>query len=120
TLSMAELADAFKKCQARALVFILDCCFSGGASARVLADSPAARAVLTSFAEVTGEGRIIIAASDVDEPAYELPGSGHGILTKALVDVLTAGDEPVNLITAMRTVMDTVRAEASKIGKVQT
>ncbi|SAL80535.1 DEAD/DEAH box helicase [Caballeronia choica] len=36
TLSMAELGDAFKATRARAVLCILDCCFSGHAPARVL------------------------------------------------------------------------------------
>jgi uncharacterized caspase-like protein len=35
-LSMAALADAFKATRARAVLCILDCCFSGHAPARVL------------------------------------------------------------------------------------
>ncbi len=35
-LSMAGLADAFKATKARAVLCILDCCFSGQAPARVL------------------------------------------------------------------------------------
>src|SRR6266545_3154249 len=43
TIPMSELADRFKRSQAKAVLCILDCCFSGGAPARVLEDSPMVR-----------------------------------------------------------------------------
>ncbi len=36
TIDMAELAEQFRTCRARVVILILDCCFSGGAPARVL------------------------------------------------------------------------------------
>ncbi|HVQ36094.1 MAG TPA: caspase family protein, partial [Pyrinomonadaceae bacterium] len=43
TISMEELATRFRESRARVVICILDCCFSGGAPARVLDDSPIAR-----------------------------------------------------------------------------
>ena len=43
TIPMEELAEAFRTSSARAILCILDCCFSGGAPARVLEDSPVPR-----------------------------------------------------------------------------
>lgn len=40
TIPMQELADRFKGTQAGTMLCVLDCCFSGGAPARVLEDSP--------------------------------------------------------------------------------
>src|SRR6266700_3689417 len=45
TVPMQDLAEHFKRCQAKAIVCILDCCFSGGAPAKVLEDSPTPRAI---------------------------------------------------------------------------
>jgi uncharacterized caspase-like protein len=43
TISMDSLADAFKHSKARAVLLVLDCCFSGKAPARVMEDTPVAR-----------------------------------------------------------------------------
>src|SRR5258706_1356083 len=60
-LPMASLAEAFKATKARAVLCILDCCFSGHAPARVLETDarPRSAFVLTG---VYGEGRILLAA----------------------------------------------------------
>jgi replicative superfamily II helicase len=121
TISMKEIADSFKKCKAKKILFILDCCFSGGAPARVLEDSPIPRDISNPFNEFLGEGRVLLAASNYDEVAYETPGSGHGILTKALIDVLMSCDkEQVDILSAISEIMDLARANAQKLGVVQT
>src|SRR6185295_10072103 len=43
SISMEEIAVRFKSSKARAVLLILDCCFSGGAPARVLETSPISR-----------------------------------------------------------------------------
>jgi helicase len=40
TLAMADLARRFRESQAKTVICFLDCCFSGGAPARVLEDKP--------------------------------------------------------------------------------
>jgi helicase len=120
TVPMQDLAEHFKRCQAKAIVCILDCCFSGGAPAKVLEDSPTPRTIGNPLHDLAGKGRVIIAASNVDEPSYELSSTGHGILTKALLDTLQSTEDNVNLIVAMDTVMELVRSEAARIGYVQT
>ena len=57
-LSMATLAEAFKTTQARAVLCIVDCCFSGQAPARVLESIARPRDALT-LTGVHGEGRIL-------------------------------------------------------------
>src|SRR5262249_7601584 len=57
TLSMEELARRFKDSKAKCVVCILDCCFSGGAPARVLEDSPAPREPGSPLADIAGKGR---------------------------------------------------------------
>lgn len=120
TIPMHELAARFKASRAKAVLCMLDCCFSGGAPARVLEQSPIPRDFGFSLTSLSGTGRVLIAASNVDEPAYELPGTGHGLLTKALLDVLLEVQEPAGLPAIMSRVMDLVRAEASRIGVTQT
>jgi len=43
TIAMEELEDLFKSTKAKAVLCILDCCFSGGTSAKVLEDCPVPR-----------------------------------------------------------------------------
>lgn len=120
TIPMAELAERFKESKAKTILCILDCCFSGGAPARVLENSPVARDPVNPFIMVSGKGRILIAASNFDEPSYEMPGGGHGLLTKALVDVLQEGKDTIEIQGAMGKVMDHIRAGAGRLGVTQT
>ncbi|WP_353816500.1 caspase family protein [Mesorhizobium sp.] len=66
SIDMGTLASLFRRCRARAVICMLDCCFSGGAAARVLDIGLAARAM--SLGEVAGQGRLLFTAS--------LPGVG--------------------------------------------
>ena len=125
TIPMAELAALFRTTRARSVVCILDCCFSGGAPARVLEDSPTSRDLPISTESFGGSGRVMITASRFDEPAYEHPRRRHGILTNALLTVLTrvgAGEAvpTVSLATAMDEVLALVRADAAAMGCTQT
>lgn len=120
TIPMDEIARRFKSSKAKAILCILDCCFSGGAPARVLEDSPVPRKAENPFNAVAGKGRVLIAASNYDEVSYEMPGGGHGLLTKALLEVLQDGAEPIEIQNAMAKVMQRVRASATKIGVTQT
>ncbi len=120
SLSMDELANLFKRTKAKSVLCILDCCFSGGAPAKVLEDSPIPREPGAPLEALVGEGRIILAASAPNEVAYELPSARHGILTKALLDLLMGADGPLDLLSAMDQVMKTVRAEAARLGVTQT
>lgn len=120
TVPMQELADLFKRSSAKSILCILDCCFSGGAPAKVLEDSPIPRSLENPLQSLSGTGRMILAASNFDELSYELSSTGHGILTKAILDTLQSTEETVNLLTAMNKVMELVRTEAARAGYVQT
>jgi helicase len=121
SLAMSTIAELFKKSKAKNILCILDCCFSGGAPAKVLENSPIPRSMGNPLASLGGTGRVIIAASNFDQPSYELPSTGHGILTKAIIDTLLSWEnDTVNLLTAMDDIMATVRSEAARIGVQQT
>jgi len=45
SIGMDELAFWFRNSQAQAVICVLDCCFSGGAPARVIEDTPTSREV---------------------------------------------------------------------------
>jgi replicative superfamily II helicase len=120
TIPMSDLAGRFKRTPAKTVLCILDCCFSGGATARVLEDSPIVRDPADPLQELVGKGRILIAASNVDEPAYEHPYARHGLLTKALMDALQGDSGVLSLTTVMGNVLDLIRGEAARLGVVQT
>ncbi|HVF60963.1 MAG TPA: DEAD/DEAH box helicase [Thermoanaerobaculia bacterium] len=121
SLPMETLADLFRKSSARVILCILDCCFSGGAPAKVLEDSPLARTVI-GLQELAGEGRILVAASKENESAYEFPLHRHGLLTKVLIDVMQEddGEGGRDILSAGATVLARVRAEAERLGVIQT
>ncbi|MDD5043702.1 MAG: caspase family protein [Patescibacteria group bacterium] len=120
TISVEEIANLFKSSKAKTILFVLDCCFSGGAPAKVLENSPIPRDPGNTFKQFTGEGRILIAASDVNQLAYETPGSGHGLLTKALIDILQDGGTQIDVVSIVSKVMEHVNAEANRLGITQT
>jgi helicase len=120
SIAMEELAGLFRSTKAKGVLCILDCCFSGGAPAKVLEDSPIPRDPGTPLEALVGEGRILLAASGVNEVAYEIPHARHGILTKALLDLFFSAESSVDLVASAADVMRTVQAEATRLGVVQT
>lgn len=120
TLGMDELADLFKRSPAKIILFILDCCFSGEVPARVLENSPVPRDLTNPLQTLAGAGRILIAASNFDEAALELPDERHGLLTKALIDVFQGGKQSISLPSAMDEVMQLVQADATRLCIKQT
>ncbi|HTF17322.1 MAG TPA: DEAD/DEAH box helicase [Chryseolinea sp.] len=120
TIGMADLAARFRSSKARVVICILDCCFSGGAPARVLEDSVILRALDPKLDEVGGKGRILISASNVDEPALEDPKTRHGLFTKALIECLQKAAAPVNILAVINETIPLVRAAAARFGRTQT
>jgi hypothetical protein len=118
TVDMAEISQAFKQCKAKVILFILDCCFSGGAPARVLEDAPSPRAITIPLDAIAGAGRVLIAASGVNEPALEF--NRHGLLTFALMEALQAETDSVSVPSVVDHVMARVRVEAERQGYTQT
>lgn len=119
-LAMSELADLFRTSPAKSILCILDCCFSGQAPARVLDQGPVPRGGPDYRELFSGTGRILIAASSPTEAAWEYGGKGHGLLTKALMDVLTGATGSIEAGAAIGQVMAQVRTEAARIGRTQT
>ena len=120
TLDMADLAGRFRSTRARAVVLLLDCCFSGGAPARVLDFGLVPRGIGSPLAEVAGVGRILFAASSPDEEALEDPETRHGLFTKAVLDCLLDSTDPVSVLGLVDRVTRIVRADAGRFGHVQT
>lgn len=119
TIGMDHIATLFKNSQAKIILFIMDCCFSGAAPARVIVDTPVPRDDF-SYDILSGKGRLIIAASSATQPCYEIPSLGHGILTKAVIDVFTKSEGQISVPASLDKVTELVRAEAARIGVQQT
>lgn len=102
-LSLDELTDRVSLIEAKHLLVILDCCFSGGAGAKVLKARLTPRGghgsgLLSADAlleQLAGTGRLILTASTAEQPAYENPVFGHGLLTYHLLQALLGPDEVV-------------------------
>lgn len=118
TIPMQELADRLKSTKARASLVILDCCFSGGAPARVLEGLPVARIGVTGATDLGGDGRVVLAAARDDQEAFEF--GKHGLFTAALLRVLQEGPGWTDIGVMMEEVTRQVRAEASRTGHEQT
>ncbi|KAK0360602.1 hypothetical protein LTR94_026679, partial [Friedmanniomyces endolithicus] len=120
TLGMDELAQRFRETRARAVILLLDCCFSGGAPARVIDAGLVPRdAVAFPLVEIAGQGRILFAASAADQEALEDPQSRHGLFTKAVIDVLLEADAPLGVLELVDRVTRLVTANAGRFGYIQ-
>jgi uncharacterized caspase-like protein len=119
-ISMNSFAETFKASKARAILCILDCCFSGQAPARVLENSARPRNVF-ELAGVYGEGRILIAACASNESAWEQPGTGHGLLTYSLIQALQgAPGTSIQFPDIGGEIIRLARVEGERIGVTQT
>lgn len=119
-LPMAFLADAFKATKARAVLFILDSCFSGHAPARVLEIDATPRNVF-ALESVAGEGRILLAACTSIQAAWEQPGTGHGLLTHAVIQAMTGGaSDQLSFPAIADEIIQLTRVEGERLGVTQT
>ena len=118
TIPMQELADRLKSTAAHASIVILDCCFSGGAPARVIEGLPVARAGVPAVTDLGGDGRIVLAAARDDQEALEL--GQHGLFTGAILRVLRDETDWTDIGVMMDEVTRQVRAEAARTGHEQT
>lgn len=86
-LSHDWLMAMITKIRARVLLVVLDCCYSGSAVSGVLVGEEGSnRSVATMPTEVTGEGRLVLAAAE--HVAKEKLALGHGLLTYHLLKAL--------------------------------
>ncbi|WP_375786913.1 DEAD/DEAH box helicase [Bradyrhizobium sp. Pha-3] len=119
-LSMTVLAEAFRYTKARIVLLILDCCFSGQAPARVLETAALSRSTVP-YTDISGEGRILLAACATHEAAWEQPGSGHGLLTYAVIQAMSqASDGQVSFPEVAGEIIRLARVEGDRIGVTQT
>lgn len=98
-IELDELVDLFGRIPARNVLLILDCCFSGGAGARVFHRDISLRSPATVDAilqQVSGRGRVVFTACGPDEEAIEDQKKGHGLLTYYLLEALRGAPEVVS------------------------
>ncbi|GAB3515852.1 DEAD/DEAH box helicase [Emticicia fontis] len=120
TIPMVTIAEAFKKTQAKVVLFILDCCFSGHAPARVLEINARSRNPFV-FSDIYGEGRILLSACAADEVAWEQPGTSHGLLTFAVIQALQGeAGRTIQFPDIGGEIIRHARIEGEKIGVTQT
>lgn len=96
TIPLDELTRLFARIPARNVILILDCCFAGGAGAKVFHEDVATKGV-GSISEVlghiSGTGRVILTAAKPDQEAIEDRRRGHGLLTFHLLEGLRGAQE---------------------------
>ena len=129
-LSLDDLADALSAIDARQMICILDCCFSGGLGARVLASGVRPRNMISAsvdakLARLVGSGRVVLTASAADEEALESSRHGHGLLTFRLLEALQGIGEvreadQLNWLKVIDYVVRLVIADAQQMGHQQT
>jgi helicase len=127
SISLEVLTAWFSAIPARRLICILDCCFSGGMGAKVLNSPIHSRNVFSvdyKLEKLSGNGRLIITASNENEEAWEHTGFGHGLLTYYLLEALQGAEEVrkngrVPVYQLMEYVTQRVKSQAASIGKLQ-
>lgn len=127
SVSLDELGHLFSNIPARILICLLDCCFSGGAGAKVLKGEVTARSMESAesaLSKMAGEGRLIFTASSATEPAWEVGRHGHGLFTWHVMSALQGPPEVlrdgrVSLYRLFEYVTEQVTAEAQRLGKIQ-
>lgn len=129
-IPLDELTELISRIPARQLICVLDCCFSGGAGAKVLNSprrprSAGLRSVAKQLEDLSGAGRLILTASAADEPAWEDGRLGHGLLTYALLEALQGAEavrrgDRVPIYGLLSFVVEQVRSGAATHGARQT
>lgn len=91
TIPLTTLGEWCARIPARRLLIILDCCFSGGMGAKALQVEALPRdldSVDAKLNQISGQGRVILAASGPTEKAWEVIRLGHSLLTWNLLEAL--------------------------------
>lgn len=89
-VTSAELSGALRAIKSERLIVMLDTCYSGGIGEprRRGVGVPAALNSQDVSALIEGAGRVILAASRPDEPAWELSGMRNGLFTNYVLRAL--------------------------------
>jgi len=90
TIPLTTLGEWCARIPAKRLVIVLDCCFSGGMGAKALQETLPRdiQSVDAKLNQISGQGRVILAASGPTEKAWEIIRLGHSLLTWHLLEAL--------------------------------
>lgn len=105
-LSLNNLATLLDKLPCKRVVLLLDSCFAGAAGAQTLAKLRGIRISETSYkniAEISGKGRVILAASNENQVSFEDDDLQAGLFTNYLLEGLNGkadvkGDGKINIL----------------------
>ncbi len=98
-VSAEQLSRWVSAIPAANLLLVLDCCFSGGAGAKVLTTDLVARGPASDLAvieRIAGAGRIVLTAASASQEAFESRERGHGLLSLHLLAGLQGAQEVVS------------------------
>ena len=122
---MNEISTIFNRIESNRLIFMADTCYSGSSGGRTFAMSDKFRSVRVSgrFLDriAQGQGRIILTASDINEPAMESDELGHGLFTYYFLDGLNGGadmneDGYITLYESYSYLYDKVARKSKELG----
>jgi len=121
------LTEWFSRIPSRRVFFFLDCCFSGGMGARVLAVDGKPRDMSSAEEKLrllSGEGRVVFTAARGDQPAFESERLRHGLFTHHLMLGLRGAEEvlqegKVSLYRLFEFVTRRVKDESIRMGGLQ-
>lgn len=97
-IPLDELTDVFSHIPAANLILLLDCCFAGGAGAKVFHAPVATRASTSAEAllkKISGKGRLIFTAATAEQEAIEDHRLKHGLFTFYVIEALRGAPEIV-------------------------
>jgi helicase len=98
-ISAEQLSRWLSAIPAANLLLVLDCCFAGGAGAKVMPTDliPRGPALgLVAIEQIAGAGRIVLTAASANQEAFESRERGHGLLSLHLLAGLQGAPEVVS------------------------
>jgi helicase len=126
-IHLEELVNLFRQIPARNVLLCLDCCFAGGAGAKVFHAPVASRDATSTEAllqKIGGAGRVIFTAAGADQEALEDRRRGHGVFTYFLMQALRGAPEvieagAVTFLSLLQFVTQRVEAAAAQFQHAQ-
>lgn len=95
-IKLDELTELFSQIPAHNLLLLLDCCFAGGAGAKVFHAPVVMKATTSATAaldQISGRGRLILTAATAEQEAIEDRRRGHGLFTFYVLEALRGAPE---------------------------
>lgn len=125
-VAMSDVNDWFRYIQSRRVIFFIDSCYSGASGGRSF-NNPLfnTRASLTDefLEELSGDGRIVVTACEVNQVSLELKELGHGLFTHYLLEGLRGkadidGDGRVSISELYQWLYEKVKIHSRKLGSL--